>query len=133
MTALEGEHVNEAKSLKSLARNYFTGIGFIDILYHNVIIPNVYRSKTLTWNTCCKKNKMNSLFSLEIKKGKKDLARFCGLERLGLYMVRSRDDILLLIKIIRSNRGWDESQAILLKCLSLRFIRKSLRYGSCRI
>ena len=27
------------------------GIGFIDILYHNVIIPNVYRSKTLRWNT----------------------------------------------------------------------------------
>ena len=48
-------------------------------------------------------------------------------------MVRSREDILLLLKIIRSNRGWDESQAILLKCLSLRFIRKSLRYGSCRI
>ena len=35
------------------------GIGFIDILYHNVIIPNVYRSKTITWNTCCKKNKIN--------------------------------------------------------------------------
>ena len=35
------------------------GIGFIDILYHNVIKPNVYRSKTITWNTCCKKNKIN--------------------------------------------------------------------------
>ena len=34
-------------------------ISFIDILYHNVIIPNVYRSKTITWNTCCKKNKIN--------------------------------------------------------------------------
>ena len=32
-------------------------------------------------------------------------------------MVGSREDILLLLKIIRSNRGWDESQAILLKCI----------------
>ena len=27
-------------------------IGFIDILYHNMIIPNGYRSKTITWYTC---------------------------------------------------------------------------------
>ena len=33
------------------------GIGFIDILYHNVTLPNVYRNKTLIWNTCCKRIK----------------------------------------------------------------------------
>ena len=39
-----------------------------------MIIPNVYGSKTITWNTCCKKIKINQLFSLDITKGKNDLA-----------------------------------------------------------
>ena len=69
------------------------------------------------------------------EKRKKGFGTFLrpGTLRIVYNMVRSREDILLLLKIIRSNRGWDESQAILLKCLSLRSIRKSLRYGSCRI